>query len=264
MNAFMTSRRNLIAGGAAAAAATGLSILPTTRVSATMATPTNRPIPELAPYWKKLDLGEILSRPAAFVSISQVKSLYEPWGVQGGEKQWERGTLEATVRVATSAREAGNFKSFNWIGYSVFRQEYPKSVFDEVQYDAWTGSLLDWPAEKRTADNELAEPLKALVQDGDLQYDEIALQSSFVGTPLLMELQRKRIETIVFTGIHLDWCIEGNARSARDYGFLPIVVGDACSCQKWEDDEAALRRINAFFAPVISSETFVSLLQNRA
>jgi hypothetical protein len=35
-------------------------------------------IPELAPQWKKLDLGEILSRPAAYVSIS-----HEPLGSPG-------------------------------------------------------------------------------------------------------------------------------------------------------------------------------------
>src|SRR5699024_5862340 len=33
-------------------------------------------IPELAPQWKKLDLAEILSRPAAFVSVSQSNCLY--------------------------------------------------------------------------------------------------------------------------------------------------------------------------------------------
>ena len=46
------------------------------------ATSTVRRIPELAPQWKKLDLTEILSRPAAFVSISQNKSLYETWGLK--------------------------------------------------------------------------------------------------------------------------------------------------------------------------------------
>jgi nicotinamidase-related amidase len=88
----------------------------------------------------------------------------------------------------------------------------------------------------------------------------MALQTAFVGTMLPLELSRKRVEVIVLTGIHLDWCIEGNARSARDNGYLPIVIGDACACQKPEQDAAALERINNFFAPVISSETFVQLL----
>ena len=61
-------------------------------------------IPELAPQWKKLDLAEILSRPAAFVSISQNKSLYETWGAQGAEKHRERTSLPATVKVVNAAR----------------------------------------------------------------------------------------------------------------------------------------------------------------
>jgi nicotinamidase-related amidase len=216
-------------------------------------------IPELAPQWKKLDLSEILSRPAAFVSISQNKSLYETWGAQGAEKHRERTSLPATIKVVKAARTAKNFRSFSWIGYEVFRENYPQSAFDKVQYETWVEGL-NFSPEKKKADNELVDELKALVQPGDLQFNELALQSSFIGTQLPLELSRKRIEVIVFTGIHLDWCVEGNARAARDNGYLPIVIGDACDCQKREDEPAALRRINNFFAPVISSDSFVKLL----
>lgn len=96
-----------------------------------------RAIPELAPQWKKLDLAEILTRPAAFVSISQNKSLYETWGAQGSEKHRERGSLPATIKVVNAARAAQNFKSFSWIGYEVFRENYPQSAFDKVQYETW-------------------------------------------------------------------------------------------------------------------------------
>src|SRR6476620_10944350 len=202
-------------------------------------------IPELAPQWKKLDLAEILSRPAAFVSISQNKSLYESWGAQGAEKHRERPSLPATIKVVNAARAAKNFRSFSWIGYEVFRQNYPQSTFDKVQYETWVEGL-NFSPEKQKADNELVEELQALVQPGDLQFNELALQSSFIGTQLPLELSRKRIEVIVFTGIHLDWCVEGNTRAARDNGYLPIVIGDACDCQKAEDEPAALRRINNF------------------
>jgi nicotinamidase-related amidase len=220
-------------------------------------------IPDLAPQWKKLDLAEILSRPAAFVSISQNKSLYETWGAQGAEKHRERTSLPATIKVVNAARTANNFRSFSWIGYEVFRENYPQSTFDKVQYETWVEGL-NFSPEKKKADNELVDELKALVQPGDLQFNELALQSSFVGTQLPLELSRKRVEVIVFTGIHLDWCVEGNARSARDNGYLPIVIGDACDCQKPEEEPAALRRINNFFAPVISSDHFVKLLQQSA
>lgn len=217
-------------------------------------------IPELAPQWKKLNLAEILKRRAAFVSISQNKSVYEPWGAQGHENHRERGSLPATIKVVEAARKASNFVSFSWIGYSVFRENYPQTIFDKVQYETWVEGL-NFTDEQKEKDNELVDELQALVRPGDLQFNELALQTAFVGTQLPLELARKRVEVIVFTGIHLDWCVEGNARSARDHGYLPIVIGDATGCQKPEQEAAAMERINNFFAPVISADTFVKLLE---
>jgi nicotinamidase-related amidase len=219
-------------------------------------------IPELAPQWKELDLAEILSRPAAYMSVSQNKSLYDAGGVQAGEKHRERGSLPATIKVVTAARKAANFKSFNWIGYEVFRENYPQSDFDRVQYGSWVKGLNFTPEMKK--DGELVGELRALVQSGDNEFNELALQTAFAGTQLPLELARKRIQTIVLTGIHLDWCIEGNARAARDAGYLPIVIGDACACQKPEQEAAAMERINNFFAPVISSDRFVELVSRKA
>ncbi|WP_438279025.1 cysteine hydrolase [Nitrobacter sp.] len=249
------SRRDIIAGAAGIAAASALG------ASAAQAATGDelKAIPELAPHWKKLDLAAILRKPAAFASVSQNNSLYQPWGAQAGEKHWERGSLAATIKVVNAARKASNFKSFNWIGYEVFRENYPQSEFDKVQYESWTGAL-DFSPEKKKADNELVPDLRALVRPGDLEFNELALQTAFAGTQLPLELSRKRIEVLVLTGIHTDWCIEGNARAARDNGYLPIVIGDATGTQKPEQLAGALQRINDFFAPVISSDTFVRLL----
>ena len=217
-------------------------------------------IPELAPQWKKLNLAEILKKKAAFVSVSQNKSLYEPWGAQGFENHRERGNLPATIKVVEAAREASNFVSFSWVGYSVFREDYPKSIFDQVQYETWVEGL-NFSQEQKEKDNELVDELQELVRPGDLEFNELALQTAFVGTPLPLELARKQVEVIIFTGIHLDWCIEGNVRSARDHGYLPIVIGDATGCREPEQEAAAMQRINDYFAPVISADTFVDLLK---
>jgi nicotinamidase-related amidase len=132
-----------------------------------------------------------------------------------------------------------------------------------VQYESRVEGL-NFDEAKKKADHELVDELKALVQPGDLEFNELALQTAFVGTQLPLELSRKKIEVIVLTSIHLDWCIEGNARAARDNGYLPIVIGDACGCQKPEQEAAAMERINNFFAPVISSDTFAKLLSRSA
>lgn len=260
-----TTRRQFV--GTVAGAATVAAFAGTAYAAETPAadkTSEYETIPPLAPQWQSLDLAKILRYPAAFVSISQVKSLYDPEGAQAGERQWERPTLPATVKAVQAARAAPNFKLFAWVGYEVFREKYPQSEFDAAQYANWIKGKESWSAEKKKKDNELADELQALVRPGDLEFNELALQSSFIGTALPLELARREIKTVVLTGIHLDWCIEGNARAARDMGYLPIVIGDATSTQKLEDKPAAMMRINNFWAPVISSDTFVKLLNQSA
>lgn len=216
-------------------------------------------IPPLHPQWASLDLREILSRPAAFLSVSQSNSLYKPGGVQYAEGHAYRGSLEATVRSVQAARRAPNFVSFNWIGYTVFRQHYPQSAFDAAQYHHWTGAI-DATPEQIAWDDALVPELAELVRRGDKQFNETALQTAFVGTDLPGALARRKVEVVVITGIHTDWCIEGNARAARDHGLLPIVIGDATGTHDPADEAAAFRRINTFFAPVISSAEFVELV----
>jgi nicotinamidase-related amidase len=249
-----SSRRQIIAGAAGIAAAAATLSAPTAAFSATI-----DEIPVLAPQWKKLNLAEILKLPAAYVSVSQSKSLYDEGGAQSAEKHRARGSLEATIKVVNAARKAKNFISFNWVGYSIFRQDYPQTIFDKVQYESWIEGL-NWSPEKIAWDNEIVEELQALYQPGDNHLFEKALQTAFVGTEFPLELARKKVQVIVLTGIHLDWCIEGNARAARDNGYLPIVIGDATATQKPEQAKAAFERINNFFAPVISSDTLVKLL----
>lgn len=213
-------------------------------------------IPPLAKQWEQLDFREILSRPAAFLSISQSNSLYKPGGVQYAEGHAFRGSLEATVKAVKAARSAPNFVSFNWIGFSVFRDEYPKTDFDKAQYDGWTGHI-DVTPEQIAWDNELVGELRELVEPGDNELYEKALQTAFVGTDLPGALNRQRVEVVVLTGIHLDWCVEGNARAARDHGLLPIVIGDATGTAHPDQERAAFERINNFFAPVITSDQLV-------
>ena len=222
-------------------------------------------VPELPDQWKKLDLVNIFTQPAAFISISQCNSLYKPEGAQGNEKQWERGTLENTIKVANACREAN--MQFFWIGYDVFREDYPMTALDKAQYGSWSDAF---DSQNKTAkykkwDGELVDELKEISLPSDAEFFEYAHQSSFVGTPLKLMLERAGVKTIILCGIHLDWCIEGNARAARDEGYMPIVIGDACSCQDQADDIATMNRINRIVCPVLSADQAVSyILQDQS
>jgi nicotinamidase-related amidase len=219
------------------------------------------PVPPLHKQWQSLDFPDLLSRPTAFVSISQCNSLYHPDGKQGAEKQWERGTLENTVKVAKASREAGH--TFFWIGYDIFRDEYPKSPLDEAQYGAWSKAFgtAGMTKEQRDWDIALSPELRELVEPGDHEFYEYAHQCSFYGTPLNMMLKRHNIETMIMCGLHLNWCIEGNSRAARDEGYMPIVVGDATSCQKIEDDAPTIERLNTIVCPVLSADQMVQYIR---
>ena len=215
-------------------------------------------IPERSAAWAQLDFVQILTEPTAFISISQVNSLYDPKGGQADEQQWTRGSVENTIRVAKACRDLG--ARFFWIGYDIFRLQYPQSPMDASQYASWVDLFADWSEERRRWDGQLTPALRELVRPGDAEFYELALQSSFVGTPLDLHLRREGIRTLILCGLHLDWCIEGNARQARDLGYMPIVIGDASACRQPEDEPAAMRRINNYFAPVLSTDRVLSLI----
>ena len=150
---FPTTTRRQALVGAAAVAAGSLLVAEKTAGAATGVGGINA-IPPLAAQWNELDLAEILSRPAAYMSVSQNKSLYDTGGAQAAERHRERGSLPATVKVVNAARKASNFKSFSWIGYEVFRENYPQTDFDRVQYASWTKGL-NFTPEMKKWDNEL-------------------------------------------------------------------------------------------------------------
>ena len=174
-------RRQFVTGAAAVAAVAAGTIAQTGNAATAAARPAPYTIPELAPQWQALDLARILKYPAAFLSVSQNNSLYKPLGAQAGEKQWERPSLPATVKVAQAARKAGNFKTFAWIGYEVFREDYPQSEFDRAQYAIWIKGYEGWTDAKKAADNELVDDLTALARPGDVHLNELASQTAFDG-----------------------------------------------------------------------------------
>ena len=256
------SRRRLLTGGVAAGlAATGAAIsVPTAAYSATV-----DDIPELAPQWKKLDRAEILKLPAAYVSISQSKSLYVArWRTI--EREAPRARQSRGHNQSCRRRSQG--EEFYLFQLGRLFDLSPALSAERLRQGAVRKlgvEGLNWSPEKIAWDDEIVEENQAKFQPGDNHLFEKALQTAFVGTDLpLEELARKRVQVIVLTGIHLDWCIEGNARAARDHGYLPIVIGDATATQKPEQAKAAFERINNFFAPVISADTFVKSLSQNA
>jgi nicotinamidase-related amidase len=220
-------------------------------------------IPELHPQWGGVDLKEILSLPSAYLGIGYSNSILSDFGAQSGEKLWERGRrpgggIGNSIKLINACRQAG--LRFFWTKYEIFRQDFPQTPMDKSQYDYWASGKESWTESQKERDSDTVAEIKALMRPEDKVIHYTSLGNVFLGTMLPSYLNMWGIRTIVLSGFHLDWCIEQAARTCRDMGYMPIVVGDACGCGREADEAPTLERINMFFAPVISTERALSLL----
>lgn len=222
-------------------------------------------VPELHPQWAGVDLAEILKLPTAYVAIGYSNSILSDFGAQAGERLWERGRLPGgsignTVKLVHAVRNAG-IRTV-WTKYEIFRQSYPQSLMDKSQYDYWAAGKESWTAEQRERDHQPVVEIAALMRPEDETIYYTSLGNVFLGTMLPNYLNVWGVRTVLLSGFHLDWCIEQAARTCRDLGYMPIVIGDACGCGREEDEAPTLERLNTFFAPVISTDKAISLLQS--
>ena len=147
-----------------------------------------------------------------------------------------------------------------WTKYEIFRQQYPQTPMDKSQYDYWAAGKENWTEEQRLKDCDTVSEIKSLMRPEDQIIHYTSLGNAFLGTMLPNYLNMLGIRTVLLSGFHLDWCIEQAARTCRDMGYMPIVIGDACGCGEEKDEGPTLERINKFFAPVVSTDTAVDLI----
>jgi nicotinamidase-related amidase len=220
-------------------------------------------IPTLHPQWNALDFVEILSLPTAWLSIGQSNSILSSFGAQSSEGLWERSrkpgsSIGNTLKLASTCRNAG--VRVIWFRYEIFRDGYPGTAMDRAQWSYWTAGK-NWSADERARDADLISEVKAMMQPEDPVLHYSTLGNVFLGTMLSSYLTMWGIRTVLLSGYHLDWCIEQAARTARDLGYMPVVIGDACGCGREEDDVPTLERLNSFFAPVLSTDAVTEHLR---
>ncbi len=220
-------------------------------------------IPAPHPQWAKVDLAKILSLPSVFMPIGQSNSILAEFGAQAGERLWERGrrpggSLGNTIKLVAACRDTDI--RVVWTRYEIFRQSFPQTPMDKSQYDYWATGKENWTEEQKQRDCDTVAEIKALMRPDDVVVYYASLGNAFLGTMLTQHLAAWGVRTVLLSGYHLDWCIEQAARTCRDLGYMPIVVGDACGCGREEDEAPTLERINNFFAPVVSTDTAIDLI----
>ena len=84
--------------------------------------------------------------------------------------------------------------------------------------------------------------------------------SAFFGTSLAETLKTKGIDTLIITGVTTSGCVRATCVDAMSYGFIPIVVADACGDRHAAPHEANLFDMNAKYADVVDERTVIEHL----
>lgn len=85
--------------------------------------------------------------------------------------------------------------------------------------------------------------------------------SAFFATDLATRLQVERVDTVVVCGVSTSGCVRASALDAMQYGYRPMVVGEACGDRSMEIHNANLFDLDAKYADVVTEEEAVEKLK---
>ena len=83
---------------------------------------------------------------------------------------------------------------------------------------------------------------------------------AFFGTGLADVLHADGIDTLLITGYSTSGCVRASALDAMQYGFVPLVVREACADRHPAPHEANLFDLQAKYAEVISEAEALALI----
>ncbi|MEM1090801.1 MAG: isochorismatase family protein [Pseudomonadota bacterium] len=196
-------------------------------------------------YDNQLGYGE---RPA-LILIDFVQAYFEPDCELFADVQAE---LDSALRIREVARRAGVPVMYTNVVYDAdglnggvfFRKAKPL-------HNMIRGNPMGaWPAGLDPAPDELVVTK---------QYP-----SAFFGTSLSSTLTAANIDSLIITGLTTSGCIRATCIDACSYGFIPIVVADACGDRHEDPHQANLFDMNAKYADVVSEAQVTEYLAGLA
>ncbi len=103
-----------------------------------------------------------------------------------------------------------------------------------------------WPSDLQPADDEIVI---------SKQYP-----SAFFGTSLASTLLDMDIDTLIITGLTTSGCIRATCVDTMSYGFMPIIVADACGDRHESPHQGNLFDMNAKYADVVDEAEAIEYL----
>ncbi|MDP5103974.1 MAG: isochorismatase family protein [Erythrobacter sp.] len=108
-----------------------------------------------------------------------------------------------------------------------------------------------------------AFPDDLMPQSGDQVFTK-QYPSAFFGTGLAEALHAQGIDTLLITGYSTSGCVRASALDAMQYGFVPLVVRDACADRHEGPHESNLFDLQAKYAEVISEAEALTVIAGGA
>ena len=111
---------------------------------------------------------------------------------------------------------------------------------------------------------EIGSPLGAWASGIEPAEGEVVITkqyaSAFFGTGLAEKLNERGIDTLIITGVTTSGCIRATCVDAVSYGFIPIVVADACGDRHAAPHAANLFDMNAKYGDVVDEAAVIKQL----
>ncbi len=82
--------------------------------------------------------------------------------------------------------------------------------------------------------------------------------SAFTSTPIEIVLRTYGVDTLLFTGVSTNMCVEHTMRDAASYGFYCFLVEDACGADSPEMHEAAVTVVQRLYGTVVSTDETIA------
>jgi nicotinamidase-related amidase len=156
-----------------------------------------------------------------------------------------------TLRLLAWARECGMRRIFLTYGSEVSDySDLGPQVFELCR------------ATRNRVGNREHELLDELARRDDERVVNKLTASAFSSSPLELVLRTYGCETLLFTGVSTNMCVEGTLRDASDRGFGCVLVEDACGADSEVYHEATCTVVQRLYGHVVRTQEIIDRLES--
>jgi nicotinamidase-related amidase len=85
--------------------------------------------------------------------------------------------------------------------------------------------------------------------------------SAFTSTPIEIVLRAYGVDTLLFTGVSTNMCVEHTLRDAASYGYYCFLIEDACGADSPEMHDAAVTVMQRLYGAVTSTDEAIAQIE---